>query len=250
MGALQRTIAAGKFAAMRVFSMQGAPMFHVERLRAPAREKFRYLHIGKRAFKVDVMSFWSATVLILLAVLSRLAPIWLGDAWPLHFNAVTAVALCGAAYLPSRWGLLLPLGALGVSDVILNLHYGVSLLEPQILVRYACLFAIAGAGRWIARRGWRPLDLIGGSLAASTLFYLVTNSVSWATEPLYPPGVSGWWQALTTGLPGYPPTWTFFRTSLIGDLLFVGLFMGCAWLGARLARPATSPAPAVTLAGK
>ena len=226
-------------------------MFHVEHARPMASEKFRYLHNGRRAFKVGVMSFWPATVLILLAVVSRLAPIWLGDAWPFHFNAVTAVALCGAAYLPSRWALLMPIGALGLSDVILNAHYGASLYDPQMLVRYACLFAIAGAGRWIAQRGWRPFDLIAGSLASSTFFYLVTNTVCWATTPAYPPGVSGWGQALTIGLPGYPPTFAFFRTSLIGDLLFVGLFMGCARLGARLARPAASPTvPEVAVAGK
>jgi hypothetical protein len=99
-------------------------------IRAKAPEKFRYLHIRKQPYKVDVMSFWPATVLILVAVLSRLAPIWLGEAWPMHFNAVTAVALCGAAFLPSRWSLILPIGALAVSDVILNLHYGFSLFDP------------------------------------------------------------------------------------------------------------------------
>src|SRR5476651_954844 len=137
-------------------------------IRAKAPEKFRYLHIGKQPYKVDVMSFWPATVLILVAVLSRLAPIWLGDAWPMHFNAVTAVALCGAAFLPSRWSLLLPMGALLVSDVMLDLHYGVSLWDPQILVRYACLLAIAGGGRWLAHRGGRPTELLLGAVASST----------------------------------------------------------------------------------
>jgi hypothetical protein len=172
----------------------------------------------------------------------------LGEAWPMHFNAVTAVALCGAAFLPSRWSLILPIGALAVSDVILNLHYGFSLLEPQILVRYACLLAIAGGGRWLAHRGGRPTELLLGAVASSTLFYLVTNTVSWATAVEYPPGVSGWWQALTVGLPGYPPTWTFFRTSLIGDLLFVGLFILCAQLGLRLGRSGSTATPAVAAA--
>jgi Family of unknown function (DUF6580) len=214
-------------------------------IRVDRPEKFRYLHIRKQPYKVDVMRFWPATVLILVAVLSRLAPLWLDDAWPMHFNAVTAVALCGAAFLPSRWSLLLPIGALAISDVLLNLHYGFSLLEPQILVRYACLLAIAGVGRWLAHRGWRPTELIFGALASSTLFYLVTNTVSWATAPEYPPGVSGWWQALTVGLPGYPPTWTFFRTSLIGDLVFVGLFILCAQLGLRLGRSDANATQAV-----
>lgn len=225
-------------------------MFHVEHAPPITMEKFRYLHNRNGAFKVDAMSFWPAILLILLAAASRLAPIWFGDAAPFHFNALTAVALCGAAYLPSRWAMLLPIGALGISDVILNAHYGVAFFDIQMLVRYACLFAIAGGGRWIAHRGWQPSDLVLGSLASSTLFYLVTNTVCWATTIAYPPGVSGWGQALTIGLPGFPPTWTFFRNSLIGDLLFVGLFMGCAQLGARLARPPASTDIIVTVAGK
>ena len=192
------------------------------------------------------MSFWPATVLILLAVASRLAPIWLGDTWPLHFNAVTAIALCGAAYLPARWSLLVPIGALGISDLILNAHYGASVFDPQMLVRYVCLLAIAGVGRRIAQRGWKPADLFVGTVASSTLFYLVTNTVCWATTPAYPQGVSGWGQALTTGLPGFPPTWTFFRASLIGDLVFVALFIVCARLGERLARPAAATAPLIS----
>jgi hypothetical protein len=30
---------------------------------------------------------------------------------------------------------------------------------------------------------------------------------------------------MTTGLPGYPPTWSFLRNSLLGDLLFASLFV-------------------------
>ena len=32
--------------------------------------------------------------------------------------------------------------------------------------------------------------------------------------------MSGWVQALTTGLPGFPPTWVFLRNSLVSDLGF------------------------------
>jgi hypothetical protein len=37
---------------------------------------------------------------------------------------------------------------------------------------------------------------------------------------------AGWWQAMTVGLPGFPPTLLFFRNSLVSDLLFTGLFAG------------------------
>ena len=60
----------------------------------------------------------------------------------------------------------------------------------------------------------------------SVIFYLVTNTGCWLTDPNYPPTFAGWVQSLTTGLPGYPQTWTFFRNSLLGDLLFAALFVG------------------------
>jgi hypothetical protein len=37
---------------------------------------------------------------------------------------------------------------------------------------------------------------------------------------------AGWIQAITTGLPGYPPTWEFFRNTLLSGGLFTGLFVG------------------------
>ncbi len=33
-------------------------------------------------------------------------------------------------------------------------------------------------------------------------------------------------QAITIGLPGYPPTWQFFRNSLLSGGLFTALFAG------------------------
>ena len=39
-------------------------------------------------------------------------------------------------------------------------------------------------------------------------------------------GGGGLIQALTTGLPGYPPTWMFFKNTLLSGGLFTGLFCG------------------------
>ena len=38
--------------------------------------------------------------------------------------------------------------------------------------------------------------------------------------------LAGWIQALSRGLPPYPPTWEFFRNTLISGGLFTGLFAG------------------------
>jgi hypothetical protein len=67
--------------------------------------------------------------------------------------------------------------------------------------------------------------LLGGLLGA-VLFYLTTNTASWLYNPDYSKTLAGWIQALTGGIPGYPPTWTFFRNTLMSGGLFTGLFAG------------------------
>ncbi len=62
---------------------------------------------------------------------------------------------------------------------------------------------------------------IGGAIA----FYFLANTFSWLGNPAYPQTASGWWQANTTGLPGYPPSWTFFRNLLVGNLAWGLLFV-------------------------
>jgi len=74
------------------------------------------------------------------------------------------------------------------------------------------------------KRSWWRLVL--GGLAGAVLFYLVTNTTAWLQNPAYAKTLAGWFQALTTGVPGLPPTWTFFRNTLLSGGLFTGLFVG------------------------
>jgi hypothetical protein len=52
----------------------------------------------------------------------------------------------------------------------------------------------------------------------------------------YAKTLAGWIQAITTGLPGYPPTWEFFRNTLLSGGIFSGLFAGAM----KLTEPSTS----------
>ena len=87
------------------------------------------------------------------------------------------------------------------------------------MVAYACYAAAAYFGSR-ARDRAGVLDTMLGTLACSTVFYLVTNTVSWIADPAYAKNVAGWWQSLTVGIgiPGLPSTLVFFRNSLIADL--------------------------------
>jgi hypothetical protein len=168
--------------------------------------------------------------------------------WLHNFAPLSAIALCGAAYLPRRLAFALPLAALFVSDLMLNFHYskshpGVSLVSVEMLARYGALALIAGLG-WMLRKMPRPGMMLGASVAGSVIFYVISNTGSWLTEPRYAMSVSGWIQALTTGLPGYPSTLFFYRHTLLSDILFTALFLVCMRLADRSTVPAAAPSRA------
>jgi hypothetical protein len=151
----------------------------------------------------------------------------------LNFSPLAAIALCGPMIFPRRMAFILPLAILLVSDIILNAHFGVPLFTAEMVARYGALALIALLGFYM-----RSNDKIGAfllaSVASSTGFYLITNTVSWLTAPEYAKSLSGWFQSLTIGLPGFPPTMLFFRNSLISDLCFTTAMLGCLALARKL----------------
>jgi len=50
----------------------------------------------------------------------------------------------------------------------------------------------------------------------------------------------GWIQALTVGVPGWDPTWMFYRNTLVSDLIFTALFYICHTVTMRGTPGATS----------
>jgi hypothetical protein len=158
------------------------------------------------------------------------------SSWLHNFAPLSAIALCGAMAFPRRWAFALPLVSLFISDLALNLvHYRQPMLTFDVVPRYFALALITCLG--LALRGRVRLPgLLGGALAGSVVFYVITNTGSWIHDPAYAKTFGGWLQALTTGVPGFPPTWAFYRHTLVSDLLFTLLFAGCmAW------RPAAAP---------
>ena len=146
--------------------------------------------------------------------------------WLSNFAPLAAVALCGAVYFPPKFKFSVPLGALFISDLFLNYHYGASILDPHIIGRYLALALVGFIG--LALQNHASLKtLLPASLLGSTIFYLITNAFSWLSDPGYLKNFGGLIQALTVGLPQYSatPTWMFFRNSILSDLFFTLLFV-------------------------
>jgi len=93
------------------------------------------------------------------------------------------------------------------------------------LVNYAAYALIIWFGTRFNRRS-RFLGLLAGGIVGAILFYLITNTACWLSNPEYTKDLAGWIIALTIGTSGYPTTLEFFRNTLMSGGLFTGLFAG------------------------
>jgi hypothetical protein len=176
-----------------------------------------------------------ALLLIIAAIAFRIATGFFGHAdsigW-MNFAPMAAIALCAAAYFPWKYKFTVPMIALLISDVVLDAHYGFSLVSPFVISHYIGFAIVSCLGLLLQRRAsWKTL--LPASLPASLIFYIVTNCVSWIYDPGYAKNFAGLVQSLTVGLPQFSatPSWMFFRNSLLSDLLFTLLFVACMNIG-------------------
>lgn len=159
--------------------------------------------------------------MILLAALSRLLP------HPPNFTPITALALFGAVYLdkkPARmlagWHVfLVPLAAMLISDYFIGFYSG------WVWV-YASFLAIGFVGLWL-RNHRGVAQTVGATFAGSILFFIVTNFGVWiSSQVTYPPTLAGLSECYVAAIP-------FFRNTLLGDAVYVGLMFGAYELATR-----------------
>jgi hypothetical protein len=181
---------------------------------------------------------WLPVLLLALFALTR----WPG-LLPPNFSAAYALFFCAGVFFPGWLAWWVPMSVVFITDLLLNLHYDAPLLGGSMALNYLAYALLFGMGRRCS--AWRGswLKLLSGGLLGAILFYLVTNTAAlfnpapgpFPQEP-YPKTLLGWIQALTIGSPPWPPTWTFFRNTLLSGGLFTGLFVG-AMKWAEAARP-------------
>lgn len=160
---------------------------------------------------------WAALLLIIVGVVARLLP------HPPNFAPIAALALFGSVYLPKPAGFLIPLGAMLVSDAVIG-FYGLTMVYV-----YGSFLLIGLIGISV-RQHKTVATIIGASLLASLLFYLITNFGVWVDlRSGYSPDIDGLWASYAAGLP-------FFRNTLLGDLVYTGVFFGAYEAGKVLAQ--------------
>jgi uncharacterized membrane protein YoaT (DUF817 family) len=181
--------------------------------------------LKSRAGGASVRSVPIAVTVLVLAAAWRVFTLYVPELS--NFAPVMALAFCAGVYSRNRWLWAAPFAALVLSDLFIDHHYavvyGYDFTAGSEAVRVACFAAGLGIGLLESRRrSWS--GLLAGVLASSVLFYLATNTASWAEDLGYARSLAGWWQAVTVGHPQYYPTLFFFRNTLLSDLLFAGLF--------------------------
>ena len=163
---------------------------------------------------------WLVAGLIVVGIFARLVP------HPWNATPVMAIALFGGTYLSKRWGVLLPLAIVVVSDLLIMWHRTVSFTWAA--------FALTGTLGWWLRRSPSPGRILCAALTGSSVFFLMTNFGVWAAGGLYPPTVPGLWECYVAGLP-------FFRNTVAGDLVYTVALFG-AYAALRTYLSARSPA--------
>lgn len=164
---------------------------------------------------MNVKNILSPKVLVVAGIIAFAAIMRLVPHYP-NFTPIAAIALFGGAHLGRKWlAFFVPLFALFVSDLILGFH---SFMIP-VYVSFALVVLMGN----LVGKNIRVSTVLGGSLGASLLFFLITNFAVWAGSPYYPQTFAGLIQSYTMAIP-------FFHTSILGDLFYSTLFFGSFYL--------------------
>ncbi len=159
-----------------------------------------------------MLNLITAIILILFAAFSRLLP------HPMNFAPITAIALFAGVYLNKRYAIIVPIAALIISDAFIGFY-------SYIYWIYGTMIIIALVGMWLKGRvengtaGKKIAYIFGTTVAASIIFFIVTNFGVWTSGMFYQMSFKGLIDCYIAAIP-------FFRNSLAGDLVYVTAMFG------------------------
>jgi hypothetical protein len=140
------------------------------------------------------------------------------------FSPVIAIALLsGMLIKDKRQSFILPLVALFVSDVLIQLFYQLGIFPYAgfyngQLLNYAFLLIATFIGWALSAK--KNATIFGGAIIAPVLYFLVSNFSVWATgaNATYGNGINGLLACYTAGLP-------FLRNSIGATILFLPIIL-------------------------
>ncbi len=131
-----------------------------------------------------------------------------------NVTPVAAIALFSAAYFKRKEvAMILPITILLISDVFIGFY------SPLLMAGVYGSFILIALIGFVLRRKINFATVVGGSLASSVIFFLVTNFVVWLEGLWYPLTGQGLMMCYYSALP-------FFRYEVFGTLAFTSVFFG------------------------
>jgi hypothetical protein len=129
-----------------------------------------------------------------------------------NFSPIAAIALFGGAYFTNKkLAVIVPFAAMMLSDLVLGYH-------STFLAVYISFALIVAIGFSLQKK--RTVSrVLAASVSSSVLFFVITNFAFWFTGVLYPMSLAGLGACYVAAIP-------FFQNTLIGDLVYTGVFFG------------------------
>jgi hypothetical protein len=158
--------------------------------------------------------------ILLLAAFSRLIP------HPPNFTALGAMVLFGGAYFSNRiLAILLPLGALWLSDIFLNnlvysdFYSGFVLFSPNHVWIYISFIVIGILCKPLYKKvNAKSVGL--SAIFASVIFFILSNFGVWIQGFMYPMSFSGLIACYVAAIP-------FFGWTIVGNVVYCSVLFGC-----------------------
>ncbi|MGF7230837.1 DUF6580 family putative transport protein [Arachidicoccus sp.] len=172
--------------------------------------------------KLSYKILLSFTLLIAVAILYRLIPM------PSGIYGITpmfAMAIFGGVLFSKdkKYAFALPLITFFLSDVLFEIlfkagKWSVPGFYSGQLINYILFALVTCLGFFIKKA--KVLNIAVASVAAPTLFYILSNFSVWITGNYYPKSLAGLQQCYVAGWPFY------FPYSIVSTLVFSGILFG------------------------
>ena len=170
---------------------------------------------------------WTLVLLIIVAALYRVIP----DRQPGFAPQIAMALFAGAVIKDRKWAFALPIFSMFISDVLYHFLYingigsmpGFYVGQWQVYLLFAAMTFIGFAIKRVT-----VLNVLGGSIIAPTVFFLLSNFIVW----------SGWQGTRGFNRPKtfeglmmcYVDALPFYLTSLIATVIFSTLLFGIWYL--------------------
>ncbi len=165
---------------------------------------------------------WNTRLTVLIGIIFAGALMRLIPHWP-NFTPIAAMALFGGAYLGKKYlAFAIPIAAMLISDLLIGFH-------DSMLAVYIAFAVTVTIGLFISKKITFG-KVMGASLTASVVFFLITNFAAWLSSPqLYTQNVGGLMQAYTAGLVFFNDGsygLSFFLNEIMGGFFYNAVFFG------------------------